>query len=72
MVNPNEEMALMAERRRELLRAAKMHELYNQADRERAQLGERLMGLIGDLMIAGGTKLKARARVEYTAEAQNV
>ena len=58
MLNPNEEMAIMAERKRELLRLARLHQLYQQADEDRAQLGQRLMSLVGDLMISGGTKLK--------------
>ncbi len=75
MFNPNEEMAIMAERKRQLLKAARMHQLYNQADEERAQFGERLMALVGDLMSSGGQKLKARsgAHTQYTtAEMQNL
>ena len=33
-----------------------------QADDDREHTSERLMRLIGDLMIEGGTKLKARSR----------
>ncbi len=70
MFNRFDEMELQAERRRDLLRAARMHQLYRQADDDRAQLGERLMTLLGDLMISGGTKLKEH--VSYSIEAQNV
>ncbi|MBI1258892.1 MAG: hypothetical protein GC204_15590 [Chloroflexi bacterium] len=71
MLNPNEEHALMEERKRQLLRAARIHELYQQADDERDQAGDRFMTLIGDLMISGGQKLKARSAskaVRYTAD----
>ncbi|HVU12170.1 MAG TPA: hypothetical protein VHD90_12875 [Phototrophicaceae bacterium] len=61
MFNQFDEMKLMAERRRDLLRAARMHQLYREADENRAQLGDRLMTLIGDLMISGGTRLKEHA-----------
>ncbi len=70
MFNRFDEMELQAERRRDLLRAARMHQLYRQADDDRAQLGDRLMTLLGDLMISGGTKLKEH--VSYSIEAQNV
>jgi hypothetical protein len=49
-----------------LLREAKMQQLYTKADQERSQFGERLMGLVGDLMISGGQKLKARSGLAYT------
>jgi hypothetical protein len=66
--------ALMKEKRERLMREARMQQLWNKADEERSQLGERLMGLVGDLMIAGGQKLKARsgnpAPIQYTVEAQ--
>jgi len=74
MLNPNEERVLMEERKRQLLQSAKMHELYQKADDERDQLGDRFMTLIGDLMISGGQKLKARssntsANAHYSAGA---
>jgi hypothetical protein len=72
MLNPIEEFAQMEERKRDLLRSARMHELYRKADEEQAQVGERLMTLIGDLMISGGQKLKARSGVRYTVEAQHL
>ena len=75
MLSPNQEMALMADRKRELLQKARLHQLYQQAEQDRAQLGDRLMTLIGDLMISGGTKLKEHSSVHYAAEAveaQNV
>ena len=61
MLNPNEELAMMEERKRQLLQSARMHQLYQQADDEREQFADRLMTLLGDLMISGGQKLKARS-----------
>lgn len=73
MLSPNQEQALMQDRKRQLMQAARMHQLYRQAEHERAQLGERLMTLLGDLMIAGGKKLKARTGtpIRYTFETEN-
>ena len=67
----SQEFALNLERRERLLREAKMQQLWNQADEERSQLGERLMGLVGDLMISGGQKLKERSGAPYVVEAQH-
>lgn len=66
-----QEIALVRERREQLLREARLQQLCRQADDERPQFGERLMGLVGDLMISGGNKLKERSRVEYAVEAQH-
>lgn len=68
------EYALMKEKRDRLMREARKQQLWNRANEDRAQFGERLMALVGDLMISGGQKLKARsdsASVQYTAEAQS-
>jgi hypothetical protein len=74
MFDVTQEYALHQERRAQLLREARMQQLWNKADEEREQLGERLMGLVGDLMISSGQKLKARsgshAAIQYTVEAQ--
>ncbi len=75
MLNPTivEDLALMEERKRDLLRSARMHELYRKADDERDQAGDRFMTLIGDLMISGGQKLKARSsNAPYRVEAQRL
>lgn len=72
MYNPANEMAAMQERRQRLLRAARMHQLFRQADGDRVQFGERIMTLLGDLMISGGRKLKARSGVRYTVETQHL
>lgn len=74
MLDPNHERAVMQENREKLLRAARLHQLYAQADEERPQFGERLMALVGDLMISGGQKLKARsahAPIHYPAPTLN-
>jgi hypothetical protein len=72
MYNPSEEMAVLQERKRQLLRAARMHQLYRQAEQDRVRFSERLMVLLGDLMISSGRKLKARSGVRYTVETQNM
>ena len=74
MLDPNYQRVVMEENKLKLLRAARLHQLYEQADAERGQFGERLMTLLGDLMISGGQKLKARsthAPVHYTANTLN-
>ena len=74
MFSPNQELAMMEERKRELLRSARMHQLYQQAEEDHAQLSDRFMTLIGDLMISGGQKLKSRssANTQYSAGAQSL
>jgi hypothetical protein len=74
MLDPNHQQVVMEENRQKLLRAARLHQLYSQADAERAQFGERLMTLVGDLMISGGQKLKARSShpaIRYTTPIVN-
>ena len=73
MFERSQEYALNLERRERLLREAKMQKLWNDADLERPQFGERLMALVGDLMISGGQKLKERSgtATQYTVEAQH-
>ncbi len=62
MFNPNEERAFMEDQKRRLIREVKLNQLMQQADQDRTHTGDRLMKLVGDLMIVGGMKLKARAR----------
>ncbi len=72
MLSPNQLQVAMQDRKRDLLQAARIHHLYAQADHEREQIGDRLMNLIADLMIAGGEKLKARRSIiHYTFETEN-
>ena len=70
-MNFNEERALVEENRQKLLRSARLHQLYLQVEEDRPQFGERLMALLGDLMISGGQKLKARSAIQYTVKPQN-
>ena len=60
MLKPEQEILLLEERKRELMRAAKLHQLYREAQDNHPRMSDRLMRLIGDLMITSGTKLKAR------------
>ncbi len=71
MLNPNEQEAIFQERKQQLLQAAKLHELYLRADLERPQFGDRLISVLGDLMISSGEKLKARSATPQLAEAQH-
>lgn len=71
MLNPNEQEAVFQQRKLDLIRAARLHELRLRADMERPQFGERLMTLLGDLMISSGERLKARSSAAPTfAEVQ--
>lgn len=72
MYSPVQEMVIMQERKQRLLRAARMHQLFRQAEQDRARLGERMMALLGDLMISGGKKLKAYSGTRYTVETQKL
>lgn len=71
MLNPNEQEAIFQDRKRDLLRAAKLHELYLRAEAERPQFGDRLMTLLGDLMISSGERLKARSSAPAFAKVQH-
>ncbi len=68
MLNLEQELKLREASRRELLRKARLHQLMRQAERDREQVGDRLMALLGDLMISGGKKLKERSGVPSIAE----
>ena len=61
MLNPNEERAFFEDQKRKLLREAKLQQLIQQVEQDRVHASDRLMKLLGDLMIVGGMKLKARA-----------
>lgn len=60
MFNPISELEAVEYRKRELLREAKIQHLIRNAKRERSQMHERFLALVGDLMISGGSRLKAR------------
>ncbi len=61
MLNQTDSLAYVQDQKRKLLREAKLHQLARQAEHDRAHAGDRLMRLLGDLMIVGGMKLKTRA-----------
>ena len=69
MWNPNEQEAVFQQRKLDLIRAARLHELQLRAVKEHPQFGERLMTLLGDLMISSGERLKARSAAPTFAEA---
>jgi len=60
MFNPISEIQAVEYRKRELLREAKLQHLIRKSKREQAKTYERLLALVGDLMISGGSRLKAR------------
>lgn len=60
MFNPISEMQAVEYRKRELLREAKIQHLIRKAKREQGKTHERFLAMIGDLMISGGSRLKAR------------
>lgn len=60
MFNPVTETEFVEHRKRELLREAKLHHLMREAQRDRMKIHQRFLGLVGDLMISGGSRLKAR------------
>lgn len=60
MFNPIIEAKNVETRRRELLRQAKLQALIREARRDQAKLHERMLRLVGELMVSGGTKLVAR------------
>ncbi len=61
MFNQTDSLAYVEDQKRKLLRQAKLNQLVQQAEQDRIHASDRLMKLIGDLMIVGGMKLKARA-----------
>lgn len=62
MRHPEIERQQMEMRRRELLRQVRLEQLRAQALQDRPQLSRRLMLLLSDLMISGGTQLRQRAQ----------
>jgi hypothetical protein len=59
MLQAERDLLIMEQRKRELLRQARIQQLFQQVERE--PVGERLLNLLGDLMISGGRRLKARS-----------
>ena len=60
MFNPISELQAVEYRKRELLREAKLQHLLRNSQRDQVKTHERLLALVGDLMISGGSRLKAR------------
>lgn len=56
MLQTERDMLLLEQRKRELLRKARIQQLFQEVDKQ--PVGERLLNLLGDLMIAGGRRLK--------------
>ncbi len=70
MFNQTESLAFVEDRKRKLLHEARLNQLVRQAEQDREHAGDRLMKLVGDLMIVGGMKLKARAGATANAAAR--
>lgn len=60
MLHSDRDILLMEQRKRDLLRQARLQQLYHATDATRAQMTTRLRHLLGDLMISGGERLKGR------------
>ena len=61
--HPDLEIQVMEMRRRDLLRQARLNHLMEEARRDQPRMQQRLMLLVSDLMIAGGNRLRERARI---------
>ena len=60
MFNPISELEAVEYRKREMIREAKIQHLIRRSQRDQVKTHERLLALVGDLMISGGSRLKAR------------
>jgi len=56
MLQTERDMILMEQRKTELLRKARIQQLFGEI--EQTPMGDRLLHLLGDLMISGGNRLK--------------
>ena len=68
MFSQDQQIQYAESRRRELLREARLQRLYQQAEQDRPHFASRMMMLVGDLMISGGSKLKARSGADAPTE----
>jgi hypothetical protein len=59
--HPELEIRMMEQRRRDLLRQARLNHLMTEARRDEPGIQQRLMLMVSDLMIAGGKRLQQRA-----------
>ncbi|MBN8639258.1 MAG: hypothetical protein J0M07_28325 [Anaerolineae bacterium] len=60
MLHTERDMLLLEQRKQELLRKARIQQLFKEIERE--TMGDRLLNLLADLMINGGQRLKERAK----------
>jgi hypothetical protein len=58
------EIAQIADRKRRLLREARLQRLANEARHDRPPIQRRFQRLVADVLIEGGTRLKARSERE--------
>ena len=61
--HPDLEIRVMEMRRRDLLRQARLNHLMEEARRDQPRMQQRFLLLVSDLMIAGGKRLRERARI---------
>mgnify|MGYP001267643738 FL=1 len=59
MLQTERDMLLMEQRKQELLRKARIQQLFKEVERE--PMGARLLNLLADLMINSGQRIKARS-----------
>jgi hypothetical protein len=67
MTDFDREIALIADRKHRLLREARLQRLASEARRDQVALQRRFQRLVADLMIQGGTRLKAYSDRERAA-----
>ncbi len=60
MFEPMLDARIVAHRRKELLRQARLHQLSREALGDRQSLYQRWLTLLADVLISGGTRLKHR------------
>jgi hypothetical protein len=62
MMHPDEAFQIHIQRRNEMIRAARLQQLMDQAEADKARLPQRLLLILSDVMIGGGVRLKRYAR----------
>jgi hypothetical protein len=63
----DKEIAQIADRKRRLLREARLQRLADEAQRDRPTIQRRFQRLVADVLIEGGTRLKAYTERERLA-----
>lgn len=66
------EIALISERKRRLLREARLQRLADEAQSDRETIQRRFQRLVADVLIEGGTRLKAYTERERTLRADSL